>query len=92
MTRSPQNYSEIARLREQIAREYEAASWARQGLAVGTAQHRFITRRYERIGLCQEQLAIMLGEQSSMAMVIEILESSPVSKTEKASEKVSSRD
>ena len=74
MSLSSHNQSEIAQLRAQIAREYEAANGARLGLTVGTAQHRFITRRYERIGCCQEQLATMIGEQASLALVMEILD------------------
>lgn len=80
MSHSPNNHSEIAHLRERMAREYEAANWAWLGLAVGTAQHRFITRRYERIGLCQEQLATMIGEQASLALVMEVIEGAPVQK------------
>src|SRR5258708_2554759 len=76
MQPSSSNYSEIARLRDQIAREHEAACWARQGMAVGTAQHRFITRRYERIGICQERLAELMGEPNSLALVIQTLEDS----------------
>ena len=78
MALSAGNQSEVAQLRAQIAREYEAAAWARQGLAVGVAQHRFITRRYERIGRCQEQLATMVGERASLAMLLEILEEQPL--------------
>lgn len=80
MPHSAENYSEVARLRERVAREYEAASWAQLGLAVGTAKHRFITRRYERIGFCQEQLATMIGEQASLALVLEVIEGSPLQK------------
>ncbi len=69
--------SEVARLREQIAREHEAACWAVRGPALGTARHWFITRRFERIGICQEKLAGLVGEQVSMAMVTDILEHSP---------------
>lgn len=69
--------SEIARLREQIDREHKAASWAQTGLAVGTAKHLFVSRRMERIGVCQERLATLVGEQASVDIVMEILEQSP---------------
>ncbi len=69
--------SEIARLREQIAREHEAACWAVSGPALGVARHWFISRRLERIGACQEQLAALVGEQTSLALVVTILESGP---------------
>ena len=74
--------SEVARLYEQIDCEQKAASWALTGLAIGTAQHWFISRRMERIGVYQEQLAALVGEQASLALVIDILESSPAQKRE----------
>jgi hypothetical protein len=81
MPQHSDNVSEIARLRERIAREHEAACWALNGPALGTAQHWFITRRMERIGACQEQLATLVGEQASLALVTAILESSPAQKS-----------
>lgn len=69
--------SEVARLRARINAEHEAACWALTGLAVGTAQHWFITRRMERISTCQEQLAALVGKQASVAIVAEVLEASP---------------
>jgi hypothetical protein len=87
MTQRPHNYSEIARLREQIAREHEAACWALTGSALGMAQHWFINRRMERIGVCQEQLATLVGEQESLALVTEIMEHSPSQKKDLSSQK-----
>jgi len=80
----PDNHtgSEVAHLYEQITCEQQAASWALTGLAMGTAQHWFISRRMERIGAYQERLASLVGEQASMAIVIEIMESSPDQKKE----------
>ena len=74
--------SEIARLREQIAREHEAACWALTGLAVGTAKHWFITRRMERIGAHQQRLSALVGEQASVAFVTQVMEESPSQRTE----------
>ncbi len=74
--------SEVARLREKIDCEQRVASWALTGLAIGTARHWFISRRMERIGVYQEQLAALVGEQASLAIVIEILENSPPQKKE----------
>jgi hypothetical protein len=78
------NHSEVAHLYERITCEQQAASWALTGLAMGTAQHWFISRRMERIGAYQEQLATLVGEQASMAIVIEIMENSPDQKREQA--------
>ncbi len=76
------NHSEVARLYEQIDHEHQAARWALTGPAIGTAQHWFINRRMERIGVYQEQLATLIGEQASLALVTEIMENSPAQKRE----------
>jgi len=76
------NSSEVARLREQMTREQEAARWALTGPTLGTARHWFINRRMERMGAYQEQLASLIGEQASMAVVMEIMENSPPQRRE----------
>lgn len=81
MSQHPGNSSEVAHLSEQITREHLAASWALSGLAIGMAQHWFISRRMERIGAYQERLAVLVGEQASLALVMAILESSPAQKS-----------
>jgi hypothetical protein len=77
MALQPGAASEVARLRAQIMREHEAASWALSGLAEGTTKHWFISRRMERIGAHQERLSALIGERASMALVLTVLESSP---------------
>ena len=77
MLQHPGQMSEVAHLREQIDCEHKAASWALTGPAIGTAQHWFISRRMEHIGAYQERLATLVGEQASLELVMEILESSP---------------
>jgi hypothetical protein len=69
-----QGNSEIARLRERIAREYEAAQRALSGMAVGTAKHQFITARMEQIGACHETLKHLVGESEATRMMAETLE------------------
>jgi hypothetical protein len=44
--------SEVARLRQRIRMEYEAAVRGLCGLTQGTAQHAFITRRMEHMLIC----------------------------------------
>lgn len=68
------NGSEVARLREQITREHEAANWALSGLADETTRHRFITRRMEQIGKHHDRLRLLIGERASTALMIHILE------------------
>jgi hypothetical protein len=59
------SYSEIARLKQQIIAEYEAAERGLQGLAYGTAQHQFITARMENIEHCRQRLQAVAGEQET---------------------------
>lgn len=82
MPLQPGHLSEVARLREQISREHEAACWALTGPAIGTAQHWFIARRMERIGNYQERLSTLVGEQTSIAMVMAVMENSPPQRRE----------
>jgi hypothetical protein len=73
--------SEVARIREQIAQEHQAACWALDGLASGRLQHRFINRRMQRIDEYQERLTTLVGEQMSLQMVNQVFESSPPQRT-----------
>ena len=66
--------SEIARLRQRIAEEYEAAMLGLSGLAYGTAKHAFITRRMEQMGTYHETLQHLVGEQEAARMLAETLE------------------
>jgi hypothetical protein len=69
-----QGSSEIARLREQIAQEYEAAKQVMSGTVYGTANHQFITARMERIGTCHEALKHLVGEREATRMMVKTLE------------------
>lgn len=68
------NQSEVSHIRQQIAREHHMAEWARTGLIVGTAKHRFISRRMDAIGRQQEALASLIGEEASMQLVVALFE------------------
>jgi hypothetical protein len=68
-----ENLSEVARLRQQIADEYEAAQRGYNGPAIGTARHDFITKRMEAIGDHAQTLALLVGgKDAAMAIVVEI--------------------
>jgi hypothetical protein len=69
-----ENRSEVARLRQRIAQEYEAATRGLTGLAFGMAKHEFITKRMEQIGTCHETLKQLVGEQEAIRMLTETLE------------------
>jgi hypothetical protein len=62
----------VARLRSQIAQEYEAATRGLTGLAAGTAQHRFITARMECIADHHQTLTHLVGAQEPTRIVSEL--------------------
>ncbi len=69
-----ENKSEIARLRQKIADEYLAATRGLSGLAQGTAQHKFITKRMECMGQCHAKLQKLVGEQEAIKLLAQALE------------------
>lgn len=70
----PPHISEIARLMQCIAAEYEAAQNALSGFASGAAQHRFITARMERMNTLRQELAEEIGDIEATAMLFNVLE------------------
>ncbi len=60
--------SEVARLREQIALEYEAAQRGLSGMAM-TASHQFITARMERMWEQLQELSLLVGATEACAIV-----------------------
>jgi hypothetical protein len=65
------NQSEVARLRQQIALEYEAAQRALTGMAI-TARHDFITARMERIAEYHQELVKEVGSPEAIRVVYEL--------------------
>lgn len=57
--------SEVVRLLLRISAEYEAARQGLQGLAQGSSQHRFITRRMERMYELHTQLQALVGDEAT---------------------------
>lgn len=68
------NTSEVARLRQQIALEYEAAQRGLSGLAQGVAQHEYITARLERMSEHHEYLKHLVGEQEALSFLVKLWE------------------
>ncbi len=68
--------SEIAQIRETIAREYMAAKWGLTGFAQGTTKHAFIPARLARIEQGRKALEAHVGGET-MALVAETLEAVP---------------
>lgn len=71
-----ENHSEIARLRQRIAQEYEAAQRGLTGFAEGSAKHEFITARMENIGVCHHALQVLVGEGEAARIMVETIEES----------------
>ncbi|GCE48314.1 hypothetical protein EI42_05216 [Thermosporothrix hazakensis] len=65
--------SKVTRLLAQISEEYEAAQRGLTGLAQGTSQHTFITKRMERIADLHSHLRELVGEEA-MALIVKQLE------------------
>jgi hypothetical protein len=68
--------SEIAQIRETIAREYMAAKWGLTGFAQGTAKHEFISARMGRIEEGRKALEAHVGDKA-IVLVVETLEAVP---------------
>lgn len=66
--------SEVARLRQQIAEEYEASQRALHGLAAGTARHQFITARMERMSIHMSELVDLVGMEEAAKVFVEAVE------------------
>jgi hypothetical protein len=69
-----QNQSKVARLRERLEQEYQAAEWGLHGFAVGVSRHAFITAKMERMGECHQQLAKLIGTDAATRMLVEIID------------------
>ena len=68
----PEGQSEVARLRQLIATEYEAAVRGLTGLAQAAAKHAFIDARMNRVWHYGEQLATHVGEVEATRQVCEL--------------------
>ena len=62
--------SEVARIRQLIAQEYESVEQGIKGLAV-TSRHDFIARRQQTIQCYVQDLAAIVGEHDANIMAIE---------------------
>ncbi len=65
-----ENVSEIARIRQRIAEEYQAAQAGLNGLAAGACRHQFIHARMERIGEAFTALAELVGSRQEAMQVV----------------------
>jgi len=66
-----ENQSEVARIRQQIADEYEAAQRGLTGPAI-VSRHDFIAARMEGIAQCHDDLVKLVGEQEAMELISQV--------------------
>jgi len=79
--------SEIARIRETIAKEYMAAKWGLTGFAQDVTKHAFISARMKRIEEGYKRLVTHVGNEA-IALVAETLENVPAEPTREYIEKM----
>ena len=65
--------SEVARLRQQIQAEYEAAERGLSGLASGTTRHAFITARTEHLARLHERLTDLVGPDQAIYILAQTI-------------------
>lgn len=63
--------SEVARIKQQIAQEYEAAQRVLMGFTP-TAKHEYITKRQENLGDFFEELKLHMTPKEAMGIFIEL--------------------
>lgn len=65
------NLSEVARLRQRITAEYEAAEAALTAVAV-VARHDFIQKRLEMVATLHQQLIQEVGQEEAITIIANI--------------------
>lgn len=65
------NQSEVAALRERIALETQASWSALHSLNAGTAQHQFITARFQKMEQYHKRLTQLVGEKQATEILCE---------------------
>ncbi len=68
------NVSDVSRLKAEFELQNAAAFYALHGLASGTAQHKIITARMNRMGELQEELVEKIGEGKAAKFVVETMQ------------------
>jgi hypothetical protein len=68
------NQSEVARLKAEIELQSAAAHRAVYGLAEGTSQHSFITKKMERIGKLHDDLMGIIGERKATRFLVKTID------------------
>lgn len=65
--------SNIAHLKAEFELQNAAARYALNGLSSGTASHRFITSKMERMGELHDELKKKIGEEKAARFVVKAM-------------------
>ncbi len=65
------NKSEVARIKQQIAIEYQAASRVFTDFN-SKARHAYLTARQEKLGVCLEELTLHMSPEDAMQIFIQV--------------------
>ena len=65
------NQSEVARIEEQMQKEYEACQQVFTGFTP-TAKHEYVTKRQENLGMCFEELKKHMSPEDAMQIFIQM--------------------
>jgi hypothetical protein len=68
------NQSDVARLRALIEQEIQLMEQMSHSFSSGFAKHAFISARMEHLGGHHETLANLIGEEKSMGIICELLD------------------
>ena len=66
-----ENQSEVARIKEQITREYQTAQHVFGGFTP-TAKHEYLTKRQENLGMYFEELKEHMSPEEAMQLFIQV--------------------
>lgn len=64
------NYSEVARIKQEIIMQNNAARFALCGPLIGVAKHQFITKRMEMMYQLKKDLAQYIGNDESTKFLV----------------------
>lgn len=71
MSKEERGQSDLAKLLRQFDEEFEAAQRGIGGLAQGTAQHEFITKRMEGMEAAREGIEKLVGPEQAARLIVE---------------------
>lgn len=68
------NRSEVSRLKSEFEMQNAAAQYALYGLSQGSAKHKIINRKMERMGELQDSLQCLIGERRTAQFIVRTMD------------------